>query len=166
MMPVSVIPPYLFLAGGAVLGWLQNFWSQLYNRTIGQVVQRVMVCVTVEEMDHAEAWVWLQFWAEKRLRERRISTLTLRRKSHRNTSSSPAIGGENNESGYEIAPSYGTYPFKWRKRYLLVFNSGKEEQATNGASPGLSSFMPPLRKVTVTIWGTRDRELLLQIIWT
>ena len=162
-------PPWLLLAGGAMLGWLRSFWTALYNRTIGQVVRRVTVSVTVEEMDHAQAWVWLQWWAEKRLRERRISALLLRQVQSENNPKNvdvtvgPGMPRENN-SGYELVPAYGVYPFRWRRRYLLVFNSGKDDNSTAQAPGNFSNFLPPRRQVTLTIWGTRERELLLEII--
>lgn len=147
-----------------MLGWLKNFWGFLYDRTVGQLIQRVTVSVTVEEMDHTEAWVWLQFWAERRLRERRISALLLRKiREERNDEKSPRARDESSDSGYELAPAYGTYPFIWKSHYLLVFDSGKEDQPGQSAN-GSSNFLAPRRKVTLVIWGTRDRQLLLDII--
>jgi ATPase family associated with various cellular activities (AAA)/BCS1 N terminal len=164
---ISQLPPWLLLTSGALLGWLRNFWMGLYNRTIGQLVQRVMVSVTVEEIDHAQAWVWLQYWAEKRLRERRISSLLLRRSvaDEEMGIDKQMCDQRNTNVGYELVPAYGVYPFLWRGRYLLVFDSGKEDQPVQGTNGGPSaSLFGPRRKVTLTIWGTRDRNLLLEII--
>ena len=42
--------------------------------------QRVSVSVTVEEQDHPEAFLWLSHWAERKLEQRRVSLLQLRRR--------------------------------------------------------------------------------------
>ena len=158
------MPPWVMLGLGGALGWVRNFWTMIYQRTIGQVTRRISVSVTVEEMDHTEAWVWLQYWAEKRLRERRISTLLLRRATvDQQSNCDKPLGFQERDSGYELVPAYGVYPFKWRNRYLLIFNSGKDEP-TAQTSGGSQTFNIPRRRVTPTIWGTRDRNLLLDII--
>ena len=135
---VSQIPPWLLLTSGALLGWLRNFWTRFYNSTIGQVIQRITVSVTVEEMDHAEAWIWLQFWAEKRLQERRISALLLRRtRVSRDPYEEKMVEcNGTREIGYELTPAYGVYPFIWKHRYFMIFDSGEDKGTpqTSGAS--------------------------------
>ena len=162
---VSQIPPWLLLTSGALLGWLRNFWTRFYNSTIGQVIQRITVSVTVEEMDHAEAWIWLQFWAEKRLQERRISALLLRRtRVSRDPYEEKMVEcNGTREIGYELTPAYGVYPFIWKHRYFMIFDSG-EDKGTPQTSGASSMLLMPRRKVTLTIWGTRERNLLLEII--
>jgi ATPase family associated with various cellular activities (AAA)/BCS1 N terminal len=162
---LSQLPPWLLLCSGALLGWLRSFWTALYNRTFGQVIQRITVSVTVEEMDHPQAWVWLNYWVEKRLKERRISALLLRKADHGFDDSELKTSDGRADVGYELAPAYGVYPFFWRKRYILVFDSGKKDQQGTPApgSGGLANLLPR-RQATLTIWGTRDRNLLLGII--
>ncbi|HEU5397957.1 MAG TPA: AAA family ATPase [Gammaproteobacteria bacterium] len=168
MLPASqlapFVPAWLLLAGGAALGWLRNFWMRLYNTTLGQLVRRITVSVQVEELDHAEAYLWLQAWVEKRLRDRKLSALQLRRRTIR-SDHPEAISADEDESNhnhhYELVPAYGVYPFRWLGRYLVVFGSRREEQ---GAAPGGSSMFLPRRSVALTIWGTRDRALLLRLV--
>lgn len=165
LTPFNIIgtpPAWLLLAGGAALGWVRNFWSWLYGHTVGQLTQRIMVSVTVEEYDHAEAWLWLSHWVEERLRSRRIASLQLRRRpSHGDDA--PIEVGTRASTDYELVPAYGVYPFFWR-RYLLVFNSSKEDQPQGAGTSNMGSFSSPRRQVNLVIWGTRDRNLLLEVI--
>lgn len=157
-------PAWLLLAGGAALGWVRNFWTWLYGHTVGQITQRVRVSVRIEEQDHAEAFLWLSHWVELRLADRRIHLLQLRRKHSRHMDavelgpSDPA----QQDTQYELVPAYGFYPFRW-KRYFLTFNSGKESEAQAPDSVRANLF-GPRRHVELTIWGTRQRDLLLEVI--
>ena len=74
------LPACVLLAGGLALGWVRAFWQWIYNHTLGQITQRVSVSVTVEEQDHPEAFLWLSHWAERKLEQRRVSLLQLRRR--------------------------------------------------------------------------------------
>lgn len=157
-------PPWILLAGGAALGWLRNFWNWLYNHSIGMLVRRVTVSVEVEEYEHAEAYIWLQFWVEQKLNERRVSALLLRKKgrSRQKIFETADYDGSSDETAYELVPAYGVYPFIWRSRYLIVFSSLSETPTGNAS---LSDTLgPPRRKSTLTIWGTRDRNLLLELL--
>lgn len=155
-------PAWLLLAGGAALGWVRNFWTWLYGHTVGQVTQRIMVSVTVEEYDHAEAWLWLSHWVEERLRSRRIASLQLRRKATVD-SEGPVEIGQRPSTEYELVPAYGVYPFLWHQ-YLVVFNSRKDEQPQGNSNSGNFFNNTPRRQVNLTVWGTRNRNLLLDII--
>jgi chaperone BCS1 len=124
-----------------------------------------MVSVTVEEMDHAQAWIWLQYWAENRLKVRRISALLLRKAMADKHNQDICDISENiRDVGYELVPAYGTYPFIWRNRYIMVFDSRKEDKSTPTTSGTTSNLFGPRRTVAITIWGTRNRDLLLEII--
>jgi chaperone BCS1 len=160
-------PPWLLLAGGAAVGWLRNFWNWAYNHSIGMLIRRVTVSVNVEEYEHAEAYIWLQFWVEQRLAERRVSSLLLRRTGKNTRSKFDCSVFEEEDAGnsYELVPAYGVYPFTWRARYLIVFSSSSQEApASSGGGGNSDRFGPPRRQSTLTIWGTRNRELLLELI--
>lgn len=152
-------PPWLILVGGAALGWLRNFWSKVYGATVGQVVQRISVSITVEETDHPEAWIWLQMWAEERLRRRRIASVQLHKKTRRAVDTPEKAVAADTDSEYELVPSPGSYPMIWRRR-LVIFASLQDDK-TPAAGGG---FFRPRRRVILVIWGTKDRNLLLDLL--
>jgi chaperone BCS1 len=163
----KTLPPWAILFAGVAAGWLRNFWMWLYNHTLGMAARRIMVSVEVEECDHADAYLWLQAWVERRLSERRISALQLRRKAgvYYNYEKPMGAGDEDGEDrdAYELVPTYGVYPFRWRRRYLIIFASQKADQ-TAPSGGDFRSFGLPRRNVTLSIWGTRERRLLLELI--
>jgi chaperone BCS1 len=156
-------PPWLLLAGGAAIGWLRNFWNWVYTHSFGQIVRRITVSVDVEEFDHADAYFWLQSWVEQKLLSRKLSALQLRKVRGRHQNEPSVIGDEEEpDNNYELVPAYGVYPFRWRDRYLVIYSSNKEDE---GAAPtGSRTTFGPRRSVRLTIWGTRDRALLLRLI--
>jgi chaperone BCS1 len=147
--------PWLLVVGGVAMGWLRNFWSTVYNYSFGYFIRKLHVSVTVEEHETEEAYMWVALWAEKRIREKRITDLMLRRKR--------TIEG--NE--YQAIPRYGTYYLRFKNRYLLIFTSDKEGSPT-GASPnlpeGAASFFRPRRTIQVSIWGTLDRQIITDLL--
>ena len=147
------VSPWMLLVGGAALGWLKNFWSFFYNHTLGYVLRKLHVSVTVEEHETEEVYMWLALWAEKRIREKRITDLLIRRKR--------TLEGD----AYQAIPHYGTYYLRYQGRYLLVFGSDKGDQAgTPGSSEGAMSFLRPRRTIYIAIWGTLNREVITSLI--
>jgi mitochondrial chaperone BCS1 len=148
--------PWILLVGGAALGWLRNFWSLLYGYSIGYFVRKLHVSIAVEEHETEEAYMWIALWAEKRIREKRITDLMLRRKR--------TLDG----TDYQAIPRYGTYYLRFQRRYLLIFTSDKESGTTPGASGGVaegaSSFFRPRRTISISIWGTLDRQIITDLI--
>lgn len=53
---------------GAALGWVKNFWSAVYNHSLGYLVRKLHVALSVEEAETEAPYVWLCLWAEKRIR--------------------------------------------------------------------------------------------------
>lgn len=145
--------PWILLVGGAALGWLRNFWTTLYGYSIGYFVRKLHVSVTVEEHETEEAYIWLALWAEKRIREKRITDLMLRRKR--------TLEGND----YQVIPRYGTYYLRFQKRYLLIFTSDKEGNTPGSAvSESSASMFRPRRTISISIWGTLDRQIILDLI--
>jgi len=155
-------PVWLLVIGGAALGWVRNFWTWLYGHTVGQITQRVRVSVRIEETDHAEAFLWLSHWVELKLAARRIALLQLRRKQTQHSNLDGPCDPAYPTSDYELVPAYGFYPFLW-KRYFLAFDSGEKNEA-QAPDSNRSSLFGPRRHVELTIWGTRDRSLLLEVL--
>lgn len=161
------VPPWLLIVSGTALGWVRNFWNRIYNATLGQVVRRISVSLTVEEDDFPEAYMWLAAWAEERLRRRSLSALRLQRAIMAGGSQgeSPEKLGETRPRSipdWELLPANGTYPMRWRG-CLLIFHNGSDEQAAPAANPG-AGFFRPRRKISMAIWGTRQRQLLLDLL--
>ena len=147
---LKTIPPWMLLFGGAALGWIKSFWDTVYSHTLGFVIRKLHVALSVEEQETEEAYVWLSLWAEKRIREKRITDLLLRRKDDKDGRS------------YQAVPHYGTYYLRFKKRYWLVFTSSKETGAPD--TPGASKFFRPRRSIYIAIWGTLDRKIITDLL--
>lgn len=153
---LGTFPPWILLAFGFVGGWLKNFWDFLYNHTIGWGLNKIRIELTVEEFDHLEAFVWVNLWMEKHLRDRKISKLRLQRKNL--NAYNYEDDSRQEKTLFELLPSYGFYYLWWNKK-LLTFDSAKQDgPATTGKTT------PVRRTISITVWGTRNRELLLDII--
>src|ERR1700761_9545412 len=73
------LPPWAILGFGIVTGSLRTVWSFIYEHTIGYAMTRVSLSLTIEDVEHKEAYVWLSHWVEANLRRRRINSLLLRK---------------------------------------------------------------------------------------
>lgn len=153
---VSGLPPWLLLGVGFVSGWLKSFWNFFYSHTIGWMSNKIKVELVVEEQDHLEAFIWVNLWMEKKLREKHVSRLRLQRKSSKTDGNSD---GGTKEKSFEFLPSYGFYWIFWKKR-LLTFNSEKKESSGGGFYDNNKL----LRTITLELWGTRNRDLLNEIV--
>jgi len=148
------LPVWLVLGGGMALGWVKSFWNNVYDHSVGFLVRKIHVSVTVEETETPEAYNWLNLWAECRIRAKKITDLRLQLvESHDDDRATQA---------YRAIPHYGTYFLTFKKRYLLVFTSMKEGNATPGADK--MSIFKPQRTVKVAIWGTRDRKVIDELL--
>jgi len=144
-------PPWLLLFAGGVIGWLKSFWSFFYSHTILVIEKKIKVELTIEEQDHKSAFTFVNKWTEKQLRKKKISSLRL---DKRNSDRENSDGAD-----YEILPGYGFYYFWWHRK-LITFESSKKE--TSGGGYGESNKL--IRTITLQIWGTRDRNLLLKVL--
>lgn len=149
---LKTIPPWMLLFGGAALGWIKSFWDTVYSHTLGFVIRKLHVALSVEEQETEEAYVWLSLWAEKRIREKRITDLLLRRKDDKDGRS------------YQAVPHYGTYYLRFKKRYWLVFTSSKEGNTPDAQGGGGSRFFRPRRSIYIAIWGTLDRKIITDLL--
>jgi chaperone BCS1 len=142
--------PWLTLALGVVVGGLRAAWSCIYEHTIGYAITRISLSLTVEDMEHRDAYVWLSHWVEKNLRGRKVNSLLLRMgKSEDSTAMDSA-------AGFEVIPEYGTYYLTHAGRFMTVEH--QKEQQSQG-NHWWSSHSIRLR-----VWLSRDRRLILDIL--
>lgn len=148
---IKSFPPWLLLGGGMVVGWLKGFWQFFYDHTIGWLSNKCKVELVIEEQDHMEAFVWVNMWMEKNLRKKRIAKLRLQKKTDQSEK-------EREDKAFELLPSYGFY-WLWWKYKLLTFYSEKKE--ASGADYNNKKL---IRTITLELWGTRNRDLLMEIV--
>lgn len=149
---LSTIPPWVLLGAGMVTGWVKSFWSWIYGHTIGYLAKKVSVSIHIEEVEHPEAYAWIVDWAEAQLTARRVTDVMLRRKPNRDE--------DRKDSGYVLIPFYGTYYLWWRSRYFMVFENIKESSDKGNEW----SVGRPKRTAGVTLWGTLNRQFLLDLL--
>jgi chaperone BCS1 len=143
------LPPWVILGFGVITGSLRTAWSFLYEHTIGYAVARVCLSLTVEDVEHREAYLWLNYWVESNLRNRRINSLLLRTHEDDDDDSS-------SDPGLRLIPAYGTYYMKYKKR-LMVIEHRKDNQ------PNMTRGRPT-HFMRLQIWFSRDRNILLDIL--
>ncbi len=144
------LPPWVILGFGVVTGSLRNAWSFLYEHTIGYAMVRVSLSLTVEDVEHKEAYLWLSHWVENNLRHRRINSLLLR-KPEDDDDDSAKEGRQ-----FRLIPEYGTYYMKYKKR-LMVIKHRKDNQ------PNMTR-MRPTHSMRLQIWLAWDRNIIFDII--
>ncbi len=143
------LPPWAILAFGVITGSLRNAWSFLYDHTLGYVITRLTLSLTVEDIEHKQAYLWLSHWVEINLRKRRMNSLLLRKNDCHDEES-----GKDNS--YRLIPEYGTYYLRWRNR-LMVISHFKENQPN-------TRQLRPMHSMRLQIWLAWDRSILLDII--
>ncbi len=148
---VSGLPPWLLLGSGMAMGWLKSFWQFFYDHTIGWLSNKCKVELVIEEQDHLEAFVWVNMWMEKNLRKKKISKLRLQKKTDQTDK-------DREDKAFEFLPSYGFY-WIWWKYKMLTFHSEKKE--SSGADYNNKKL---IRTITLELWGTRNRDLLTEIV--
>lgn len=148
---MSGLPPWVVLGAGFLFGYIKSFWNFFYDHTVGYVSKKIRVSITIEETEYKDAFIWINLWMENHLKKRKISSLRLQKKLY----------GEEHEEIFEILPDYGFY-YLWWNRKFLTFYSEKKDTAPDGMSS--SANRTPRRSVTVSIWGTRNREVIIKIL--
>lgn len=144
------VPPWIILVFGAVMGSIRTVWDFLYEHTIGFLLNLISLSLTVEDIEHRDAYIWLSQWLEKNLQNRGINALLLRR--------SAGIGGydpDAHDNQYTLIPHYGTYYMWWNKLPMMV-SHWKEEQQQPGARK--------MHSIYIQIWFTRKRHLILDLL--
>ena len=144
------LPPWLILGFGVVAGGLRTAWSFIYEHTVGYAMTRVSLSLTVEDVEHRQAYLWLSHWVENSLRNRRINSLLLRKHENDDDDSSKEC------EQFRLIPEYGTYYMKYKKR-LMVIEHRKDSQQ-------IMTRMRPTHSLRMQIWLTWDRNLMLDII--
>jgi chaperone BCS1 len=142
--------PWLTLALGVVMGGIRTAWSFVYEHTIGYVITKISLSLTVEDMEHRDAYGWLSHWVEKNLRGRKINSLLLR------TCKNEESAGLASAAGFDVIPEYGTYYLR-HAGHLVTVEHHKEQQSQG--HHWWSSHSIRLR-----VWFSRDRKLILQIL--
>ena len=144
------LPPWVFLGFGLVTGSLKTAWSFVYEHTIGYAMTRVSLSLTVEDVEHKEAYLWVSHWVENHLRRRRINSLLLRK--HQDHDEDLAKEGPH----FQLIPEYGTYYMKYKKR-LMVIEHRKDSQP-------ITTRMRSTHYIRLQIWLARDRNIILDIL--
>ncbi len=142
--------PWLTLGLGVVMCGLRTAWSFVYEHTIGYAITRISLSVTVEDMEHREAYEWLSYWVEKSLCGRKVNSLLLR------TCKNDDSAGWAGASTFEVIPEYGTYYLTHAGRFMTVEHH--KEQQSQGRQWGSS------HSIRVRVWLARDRKLILNIL--
>ena len=142
--------PWLTLGLGVLMGGLRAAWSFVYEHTIGYAVTRISLSLTVEDMEHRDAYVWLSYWVEKNLRGRKINSLLLRKCKNDDSV------GLASAPDFEVIPEYGTYYLRHAGR-LMTVEHHKEQQ-----SQGHHSWSS--HSIRLRVWLSRDRKLILDIL--
>jgi chaperone BCS1 len=146
----KALPPWAILGFGVVTGSLRSAWSFLYAHTIGYAMTRVSLSLTVEDIEHREAYLWLSHWVEVNLRNRCINSLLLRK--HKDDDDERSHQGQ----PFRLIPEYGTYYLKYKARLMLVEHTKDLQPNNNRARPAHS--------MRLRIWLAWDRNIMLDIM--
>src|SRR4051794_30128324 len=147
---VSQFAPWLTLALGVFMGGLRTAWAFVYEHTIGYAITRISLSVTVEDMEHRDAYVWLSYWVEKNLRGRKVNSLLLRAGRNEECAGPPSAGS------FEVIPEYGTYYLTHAGRFMTVEHH--KEQQSQGHRWWSS------HSIRLRVWLSCDRKLILDIL--
>jgi hypothetical protein len=152
MLNFNSIPTGLLVGGGIALGWIRGIWRGIWDHSFGYIIRKLHIAVSIEESETEEAYKWLNLWAEKRIREKKITDLRLY-----------TVQSEKECRAYEAVPNYGTYYLRYRQRYLLVFSSEKEKTDGSPQSDQMGRIRPR-RSVRIAVWGTLDRNIIHELL--
>lgn len=143
--------PWLTLGLGVLMGGLRTAWSFVYEHTVGYAITRISLSLTVEDMEHRDAYCWLSYWVEKNLRGRKVNSLLLRTsKSEEHSTCASSV------AGFDVIPEYGTYYLTHAGR-LMTVEHHKEQQSQGHRSWSSHS-------IRLRLWLSRDRKLILDIL--
>ena len=160
------LPPWMLLFVGTIAGRLGSMWNTVYDHTIGYVIKKVTVSVTVEDKRHQSAYSWLSLWVEGHLAKRNVTSLLLAPgKTGTNnlldcvsTDTSDDDDEENARIGYRVIPSYGTYYMMWRGRPMVVSHT------VDNTGGGMSSAKSRIHTIHIQLWFCRKRKMVLDLL--
>lgn len=144
------LPPWVILGFGVLTGSLRTARSFIYEHTIGYVMTRISLSLTVEDVEHSEAYLSLSHWVENNLHNRRINSLLLRKQKDNDDYCSREC------PQFQLIPEYGTYYMKYKRR-LMVVEHRKNSQPT-------MTRARPTHYMRLQIWLSWNRNMLLEII--
>lgn len=142
--------PWLTLGLGVLMGGLRTAWSFLYEHTIGYAITKISLSLTVEDLEHRDAYTWLSYWVEKNLRERKVNSLLLRMCKDQDYDASARA------RSFEIIPEYGTYYLTHAGRLMTI----EHDKGQRGQGHHLQS----IHSIRLRLWLSRDRKLILDIM--
>lgn len=148
---LKTIPPWAILGLGAVMGSLKSIWNFVYDHTIGYLINLISLSMTVEDIEHRDAYIWMSQWLERSLKTRGINALLLRRSQ----ASSDDSGPDAHDKDYSLIPEYGTYYMRFHGFPMMVTH-WKEEQQTPGSRK--------MHSIYFQVWFTRKRQLMLDLL--
>lgn len=144
------LPPWAMLGLGIITGGLRAAWYFLYEHTIGYAITRVSLSLTVEDVEHRDAYLWLSCWVENNLHGRKVNSLLLR------TRDNESDYGPAYPSQFEVIPEYGAYYLMYKGHFMMAEH--RKEAQTN------INQRRPTRSIRLQIWLSWDRNMLLGIL--
>jgi len=163
---VSSLPAWVVLAAGVITGSIKSMWTQVYDHSIGWLGKKISLSVIIEDTQHKEAYQWVSFWVESRLRERKINSVVIRRngstkRHYRNTSARVITIHFEEPEDYSLMPGYGTYYIRHPTGLPMVVTHTCEKIQGDG---GPTTRGPKVHNIEIKIWFSRDRNLLISLI--
>ena len=152
---LASIPPWVLLAFGLVAGGLKSAWSKVYDHTVGYVITKITLSLTVEDLQHRHAYAWLSLWVERCLKDRKVNSLVLRQMDVDYDSLYPSSGQSQSSRDFRLIPNYGTYYMRHKQGYPMLITHSMEAPQGNSKR---------LHTLNIHIWFTRNRQILLDIL--
>jgi chaperone BCS1 len=143
------LPPWVILGFGVVAGGLRSAWSFAYQHTIGYVLRRLSLSLMVEDVEHRDAYLWLNCWVENNLRQRRINSVLLRKREDDEFCSQAS-------KQFQLIPEYGTYYMRYKRRLMVIEHRKESQTQTNRPRP--------LHSMRLQIWFSWNRNVMFDII--
>lgn len=139
---IHSIPPWVMLGLGLLAGCLKSAWNFIYQHTVGHVLKKVSLTLSVEDNGYRDAYDWLNSWVEERLKKQGIHSVILRYRDE--------------EKNHFMVPDYGTYYLKWSAWQPMIVTHTVSDKGAEGRRP--------IHKISITIYLCRNRAVLEEIL--